>query len=112
MQGDVSPLSIVVSGPDPHRIRSAVGLAAAHLAAGGAARLFFDAPAVSLLPGLDGTEIGAMLDMALELGVSVTVCQTGMAEDKVEPASLDSRFDYGGLIGFVASADVTRLVLA
>jgi predicted peroxiredoxin len=108
----MSVLSIIVSGPEPDRMRSAVGLAAACAATGVAARLFFDTAAVVALAGGMEEEVRAMLDTCLDLGAEVTVCQSGLAVAGLSAETLDPRFTFGGMVGFVAGCDMTRMVLA
>jgi predicted peroxiredoxin len=108
----MSVLSIIVAGPEPDRMRSAVGLAAAYVATGGAARLFFDSAAVVVFADSLEDELRAMLDTCLDLGGEVIVCQSGLAAAGLAAEALDPRFTFGGMVGFVAGCDVTRLVLA
>jgi predicted peroxiredoxin len=115
----VTPLAIIVSGPDPARLRSALGLAAAQAALGGETTLFFDALAVAALapdsldrPGGSLPPLRALLDACLDLGTYVLVCQTGLADAGLTPAALDPRFEYGGLTGLLAAAPTARLVIA
>jgi predicted peroxiredoxin len=116
----VTPLAIILSGPDPARWRSALGVAAAQAALGGATRLFVDVLAVPMLaPGRLDADAGAalpslraLLDTLLELGGQVIVCQSGLAECGMDATTLDPRFGYGGIAGFLADAAEARLVIA
>ncbi len=101
-------LTIIVSGTDPDRLRSAFGVAAAEAALGGRVRLFFDAGAVSLLRVLPAA-LEEMLEAAIDLAVEVSVCQTGLAEQGI---TLDPRFNPGGLVTLMADSAEDRLLLA
>ncbi|PZU09176.1 peroxiredoxin [Sphingomonas sp.] len=101
-------LTIIVSGADPDRLRSALGVAAAEAALGGRVHLFLDAGAVPLLRALPDA-LDAMLAAALDLGVHASVCQTGLAEQAI---ALDPRFEAGGLISIMADLEQDRLLMA
>lgn len=100
-------LGIIVSGTEPARVRSALTLAAAQAALGGRVRILFDGESVSLAAVPDD-----LLDTCFELGASVTLCQTGVAGAGLDAATLDPRFDYGGMVGWLATLGEDRLVLA
>jgi predicted peroxiredoxin len=106
----VTPLAIIVAGPEPARLESALRLAAAEAALGGTVTLFLDSPAVALLAG--ESEGGALLDTCFALGGTVMLCQTGLAEAGLRADTLDPRFTYGGMVGFLAGARDARLVFA
>jgi hypothetical protein len=109
----MSALSIIVSGSEPTRLHSALGLAAAHAATGGTARLLFDRYAVPALAAIDAaSEAGAMIETCFALGVELVVCQSGLADAGVDAGILDPRYGFGGMVGFVAAADPNRIVLA
>jgi predicted peroxiredoxin len=116
----MSPLAIIVPGPDPSRLRSALGLAAAQAALGGAVRLFLDTDAVPLLsparPGTaqdeDGPGIHALLESCFEFGGSVMVCQTGLARAGLSAEALDPRIEFGGMVGFLIQVGDSRLIFA
>jgi len=101
-------LTIIVSGADPNRLRSAVGIAAAEAALGGRVRLFFDAAAAPLLPMLP-VALSDMLEAAIELGARVSVCQTGLAEQGL---TLEPRFEASGLVALMTGLGEDRLLLA
>jgi hypothetical protein len=100
-------LSIIVAGPDVVRFRSALTLAAAQAALGGRTRLLLDSAAVGLAAKPD-----ELLDSCLELGAAVTLCQSGLALAGLEATGLDPRFDYGGMVGWLADLGDDRLILA
>ena len=115
-------LTILLAGPDADRLRSALGLAAAQAALGGAARLFLDGAAVALLaPPLAAPDDAAhaaaglptlaeLVDTACTLGVSVTLCQSGLALAGLDATTIDARFATGGLTGLLATIGEDRLV--
>ena len=96
---------IVGGGATADDLATALTLALAQRALGGAARLFVDGAAVALVGGADG-----LLDEALADGIAVTLCQTGLAAAGLEAARLDSRLGYGGLLGMLAGLGDDRLV--
>lgn len=100
-------LGIVVAGTDPERLRSALTLAAAQAALGARSRLLLDGDSVRL-----AATPGELLETCLDLGVTVTLCQTGMAAAGMTPGKLDVRFDYGGMVGWLAELGEDRLLLA
>jgi hypothetical protein len=57
--------------------------------------------------------LAGLLDDALELGVAIIACQSGMALADLTPAMLDSRIGQGGPVGVLADAapDVRLLIL-
>jgi len=100
-------LGIIVAGVDQARFRTALTLAAAQAALGGRVRLLLDGESVRLAALSDD-----LLDACFELGVTVTLCQTGLAEAGLDAAALDPRFDFGGMVGWLADLGQDRLVLA
>lgn len=101
-------LTIVVSGSDADRLRSALGLAAAEAALGGRVRLFLDAAAVRVLRSPPDF-FDPMVEASRDLGVRLLLCQTGLSEQGVAP---DPRFDVGGLVSLLAELGEDRLLLA
>lgn len=100
-------LGVIVAGPDPVRFRSALTLAAAQAALGGRTRVLLDSAAVGLAAAPD-----EILESCFDLGVAVMLCQSGLAMAGLEAAGLDSRFDYGGMVGWLADLGDDRLILA
>jgi hypothetical protein len=103
----VKGLGIIVAGTDAVRYRTALTLAAAQAALGGRARLLLDGESVQLA----GT-FQELLETCLELGATVTLCQGGLAAAGLDAATLDSRFLYGGMVGWLADLGEDRLVIA
>ena len=103
----VKGLGIIVAGGDPDRSRTAMNLAAAQAALGGRVRLLLDGEAVRLAVRPD-----ELLDACLDLGATVTLCQSGLAAAGLDAQSLDPRFDYGGMVGWLAELGDDRLVIA
>ena len=55
---------------------------------------------------------GAALATALELGVGVTACQTGLADAGIAAADLPPGIAAGGMVSFLAAAGDAQIVLA
>ena len=100
-------LGIVIGGTDASRLGTALTLAASQAALGARVRLLFDGDAVRLAMARD-----ELLESCLELGVTVTLCQSGLASAGLEAAALDPRFEYGGMVGWLAGLAEDRLILA
>jgi predicted peroxiredoxin len=100
-------LGIIVADADAVRFRTALMLAAAQAALGGRVRLLLDSGAVRLASG-----VNELLESCFELGAEVTLCQSGLAEAGLDASALDSRFSYGGMVGWLADLGTDRLVIA
>jgi predicted peroxiredoxin len=98
---DLRGLTIVVATADPARWRAALTLASAQAALGGRTRIYcHDAAVTLLLPS-------ELLDTAIELGVIVIACQTGLAmHDRPLPGFAVA----GGLVSLLADLGEDRLV--
>ena len=94
-------LTVVVTTADPDRWRAALMLASAEAALGGRARVYCHEAAVTLLARSE------LVDTALELGVALIACQTGLAaRDLALPAFAEA----GGLVSLLAELGEDRLV--
>jgi len=100
-------LAIIVAGTDPARFRTALTLAATQAALGARTRLLLDGESVRLATTRD-----ELLESCFELGVTITLCQSGLAAAGLDAVSLDPRFEYGGMVGLLADLGEDRLVLA
>jgi peroxiredoxin family protein len=100
-------LSIIVADVDPVRFRTALTLAAAQAALGARSRMLLDNAAVPLAANSD-----ELLESCFELGVSVTLCQSGLALAGLQADRLDPRFAYGGMLGWLADLGEDRLLIA
>ena len=100
-------LAIIVATPDPLRFRTALTLAAAHAALGKRTRMLLDGDAVRL--AVDPRD--DILETCLELGATITLCQSGLAAAELDAGSLDARFDYGGMIRLLADLGDDRLIV-
>lgn len=118
------PLLLIATTDDAERLRGGLTVACAEAALGGAVRLFLQLDAVALLrapvmaprdalhaaQGLPG--LAQLLDDALELGVEVIACQSGLALAGLEALALDPRIGTGGPVGVLAASHAgERLVL-
>ena len=119
MQG----LTIIVAGADEERFRSALEVAAANAALDRTTRVFLQGAAASLLQRLAleveepegnlGTPtVAQLLDEALALGASVTVCQSGLALAGMRADQLPDGVETGGLVELLASGRNHRLLMA
>lgn len=99
-------LAILVSAPGP-RLATALTLAAAAAALGREVTMLFDGVSVVALKQPD-----PLLAAALDLGVGVTACQTGLADAGMTPADLPTGVATGGMVGFLAAAADAQLLIA
>lgn len=115
-------LTILLVATDPAGARAALTLAVSQAALGGRVRLYGHERAVTmLLPGQDGDEIlladaglpgrAALIDMALEAGVTITACQTGLALCGLGIGNLVAGVQAGGLMSILADLGDDRLVV-
>jgi predicted peroxiredoxin len=107
MRAGMRGLGIIIGGTDLSRLGTALTLAASQAALGARVRLLFDGDAVRLATTRD-----ELFESCLELGVAVTLCQSGLASAGLEAATLDPRFEYGGIVGWLAALGEDRLILA
>ncbi|MCW2336558.1 putative peroxiredoxin [Sphingobium sp. B2D3A] len=119
------PLALVVVSADPSRLRAALSLARAEVALGSAARVFLQGEAAALLrtpirapqdaawAAAGEPTLAQLLDDALDEGVAISLCQSGLAMAGVAADSLDSRVEITGPIAFLAAAgpDIRLLTL-
>ena len=110
-------LSIAIITDDAERFRGALVLALAHVALGEEARLFLQLDAVRLLaPGVTAPRdadhvtaglpaLAALLEEALDGGVGIIACQSGLAMAGHSAWDLDPRVETGGPISFLQSCD-------
>ncbi|WP_145202636.1 DsrE family protein [Sphingobium sp. B2] len=119
------PLRIIVTTADAERLRGALMLASAQAALGGAAALFLQLDAVALLrtpiiapqnaahqaAGLP--DLATVLAEAQALGVTISVCQSGLALCGMAANALPPGVDVGGPLSFMqATGDDARLLLS
>lgn len=114
-------LTILVATADAERFRAALSLACAHAALGGSARVYCHEAAVARLvpgadPGDDGLAArglatrGQLLSEALEGGVALIACQTGLAAAGITFDALVPGVEPGGLVSLLATLGQDRLV--
>lgn len=118
----VRGLTIIVAAPAPERFRTALSIAAAHAALGGRVRVFCQGEAVAVLRlpirgsrddahGDAGLPVlSTLFEEALGLGVVVIACQSGLQLTATDPASLDRRIGFGGLVGLLQGLGEDRLL--
>ncbi len=106
-------LTVVVATGDPDRLRAALTLACAAAALDARTRVYLHEAAVALLgqphpapPGLP--TIDELRAMAVESGVRVIACQTGLALAGTSADALG--VDGGGMIELLATLGEDRLV--
>jgi predicted peroxiredoxin len=100
------PLAIIVSA-DGARLATALTLAAAAAALRRSVTMLFDGASVTALAAPD-----PLLAAALDLGVRVTACQTGLADTGMSAADLPPGVTSGGMVAFLAQAGDAQLLLA
>jgi predicted peroxiredoxin len=117
-------LAIIIADDNSERFRTAMVMAAAHNALGGAARLFLQGMAVALLRApIDDPDserqaaaglptLGKLFEEALGLGVTISACQSGLALLGLTTADFDPRIEWGGIIGFLSMIEPTDRLLA
>ena len=119
MQG----LTIIVASADEERFRSALEVAAANAALDRTTRVFLQGAAASLLQRLTaeaedllgkiGTPtLAQLLEEALALGASVTVCQSGLSLAGLRADQLPEGVETGGLVELLASGRNHQLLMA
>jgi len=108
-----SPLALLLVSADPARLRAALTLGRAEIALGGAASIFLQGEAAALLrpPVADPRDaawaaageptLATLLDEALDDGVAVSLCQSGLAMAGIEAGDLDQRIALTGPIAFL-----------
>lgn len=114
-------LTLVAATGDVERFRAALSLACAHAALGGSARLYCHEAAVALLVPVDdagdlalaGKGLASraqLLAEALESGVRLIACQTGLAAEGLAFDALAAGVEPGGLVSLLATLGEDRLV--
>lgn len=99
-------LAIVVT--ESGRAAAALRVAAAAAALGRAVAMHFDGASIRALAAPASSELAA----ALELGVGVSACQTGLADAGMAAAALAPGVGTGGLVGFLGDCAEMQLLLA
>jgi predicted peroxiredoxin len=117
------PLALLLVSADPARLRAALTLARAEVALGSTGAIFLQGEAAALLkaPIADPRDeawltagepsLAQLLDEALEDGVAVSLCQSGLAMTRIEALDLDPRITLTGPIAFLSEVrGETRLL--
>lgn len=115
----LSGITIVVATAEPERFRTALIMALSQVALGGRTRLFMQEQAVRLLHGDDSADYApaglpgraAMLADALEAGVEIIGCQSGLALIGTQASEFDHRIAWGGMIELLQSLSDDRLIV-
>jgi predicted peroxiredoxin len=120
-----SPLLLIATTADAERLRGALTVACTEAALGGTVRLFLQLDAVGLLRepitaprddvhaahGLPS--LVALLDDALDLGIQIVACQSGLALAGMDAGELDPRIRAGGPVAVLADSGASeRVVIA
>ena len=98
----MTPLAVIVVGPDPARAASALGIASAAAALGRKVALLFDGASVGALES-----VAEALATALSLEVRVSACTTGIAD---HAATLPAGVEPGGMVAFLAANPAAQLL--
>lgn len=115
-------LTVIVAGTDRARLRAALSLAATQAALGARARLFLEGEAVAVVGHIDAADdlrhvaaglpaLGELIDTGLALGVTITLCQSGIALAGIDLPALDTRLEAGGLTSIMGTLGDDRLVV-
>lgn len=115
----VTGITLIVATADGERFRTALMLALAHSALGGCARIFLQERAVALLAGDDAENYAAaglpgraaMLTDALEAGVTLIGCQSGLALLHAEASAFDARIQWAGMVSLLQTLGEDRLLV-
>lgn len=114
-------LTILVVSNDEARYHAALSIAAANAALGGATRVHLHAEAAALAVASFSADfddryaaaglprLTQLIDDAIELGVRLTVCQTGLTLAGLEASQIDPRIEASGLIAVLAEAQDARI---
>lgn len=116
-------MTLIVASGDVARACAALTLACTQAAAGGTAHVFFHEDAVALFSAApDADSAGraarglpdrhALVALALETGVRLTVCQTGMALNGLSFADMPAGVAAGGMMHMLSQLGEDRLVFA
>lgn len=119
-----SPLALLLVSADPARLRAALTLGRAEIALGSGASIFLQGEATALLkpPITDPRDdawvaagepsLGQLLDEALDDGVAISLCQSGLAMAGIDASMLDPRIMLTGPIAFLADVRGEMRLLA
>lgn len=111
----MSGLNFVILSDDAERLRGALTLALAHAALGRKAQLFLQLDAVRLLaPPICAPRdadhaahglptLATLIAEALDAGVAIIACQSGLALAGLDAAMLDPPIGVGGPVSFLQS---------
>jgi predicted peroxiredoxin len=111
-------LTVILASADAERARAGLEVAAANAALGQPTHMFVQGVAARLLGELDraaapgAPTLGMLLEEAMALGVTVTVCQSGLALAGLRADCLPPGIETGGLIGLLSGAGESQLLMA
>lgn len=112
---DRDRLAILVVSDDPARLRTALTLARTEIALGSTTQIFLQGEAAALLRNpvtsprdADWLAVGEpslaiLLDEALDDGVAISLCQSGLALAGIDAGELDPRLTFSGPVAFLAA---------
>ena len=115
-------LTIVVADVSSERFRTALDMAVSQAALGGTARIFLNGEAVSIVrQPIVGWEdesyaeaglptLPQLYAEALDQGVRIVICQSGMQMTGAEPLEYDARVEYAGMVSLIQGLGDDRLV--
>lgn len=101
----VRGLAVIVAEAGP-RLATAFALAASAAALGRDVAMLFDGPSVAALTVPD-----ERLATALDLGVRVVACQSGLADTALAATALPPGVVAGGMVSFLAAAGDAQIVV-
>jgi predicted peroxiredoxin len=97
-------LTIIVVTGDDERFSAALTLAAANAALGARTRVYLHEGAVPLIG-----RGNPLVATAREIGVTLIVCQTGLAVSGLDARDLPPGVETGGMVALLADLDDDRL---
>lgn len=117
------PLAVIIGTTAHDRAHAALSLAAASAALGRDVALYLHADAARLMDAAfhcaedarfaaaGVPTIGELLASVIELGVAITICQTGLALNGLAADTLPGPAEAGGLVDFLARMGAAEIVL-
>lgn len=113
----LTPLAIIIADDNAERLRTALVMAASHVALGGTAQFFFQGAAVGLLrkPIADPDDerqttaglptLAQLFSDTVDLGIRFNACQSSLPLLGLTAEMFDTRISWSGMIGFLSTVE-------